>query len=45
MEIYLSDLKPEVQEAVVNYMGDNMNWDVFPLFTLEKEDDDEQNAD
>lgn len=44
MEIYLSDLKPEVQEEVLKLLGD-LNWDVVPLCILEKEDDDEQNAD
>ena len=44
LEIYLADLKLEAQEAVLRLLGD-MNWDIVPLFVLEKEEADEQNVD
>lgn len=41
-EIYLQDLKPEVQKAFIEFYGDDGNFDVFPIATIEKcEDDDD----
>ena len=40
-EIYLTDLKPEVQEAYIEFYGDDGNFDVFPLFTIEKPEEED----
>lgn len=40
MEFFITDLKPEVQEELIEFLGgENGNYDVFPLFTLEVEED------
>ena len=39
IEIYLDDLKPEVKEKVMeilNIRDDEENYDLFPLFIIEK---------
>lgn len=36
MDIMISDLKPEIQEKVIALLGDNGNYDVFPIATLEE---------
>ena len=39
MEIYLNDLKEEIQTEVLNFLNSdkNDNWDITPLFILESE--------
>ena len=42
--IFFKDLKPEVQEDLCKIFKTteyDENWDVFPLFTLEREDEEE----
>ena len=36
-EIYLYDLKEEVQKELLEKMGDNGNYDVFPIAVLDIE--------
>lgn len=41
-EVFFRDLIPEAQQnlcEIFNTAEDNENWDVFPLFTLEREDE------
>ncbi len=35
IEIYWKDLTPEKQEEILELVGDNLNWDVIPLCTIE----------
>jgi len=39
MEIYLEDLKKEKQKEVLEFYGadENDNWDISPLFILERD--------
>jgi hypothetical protein len=39
LEIYLCDLKEEVQEEVIQYLGDNGNYDVYPIAVIMKGED------
>lgn len=40
-EIYFQDLTPDKQQELFEFLGgENGNYDVFPLVTLEIEDDD-----
>ena len=40
-EIYFEDLTPDKQQELIEFLGgENGNYDVFPLATLEIEDDD-----
>lgn len=35
MEIFLSDLTPECQQRLIEFLGgDNGNYDVFPIVTI-----------
>lgn len=34
IEIYWDDLKPEKQAEILKLLGNNGNWDVFPMFIL-----------
>jgi len=34
LEIYFNDLSPRVQEMLVEFLGDNGNYDAFPLATI-----------
>ena len=36
-EILLGDLKEEVQKELIEYLGENGNYDVFPLVTIYKD--------
>ena len=38
IEIYLEDLKPEIQRELSDFLKDS-NLDVFPLFIIEKEEE------
>ena len=41
-EIYLQDLTPAKQQELIEFLGsDNGNYDVFPIASLEVEDDGE----
>ena len=39
IEIYLQDLTAEKQAEILETLGDNGNYDVFPIATLEFEDE------
>ena len=34
IEIYFGDLTPEKQQEILDALGDNGNYDVFPLATI-----------
>lgn len=36
-EIFIDDLLPSVKEKVIKFLGDNGNYDVFPMITLYKD--------
>jgi hypothetical protein len=38
VEIYLDDLKEEKQKEITEAIGDNGNYDVFPICTIEVEE-------
>lgn len=38
-EIYIDDLKPEVKAKLVSFLGDNGNFDVFPLAAIGREEE------
>ena len=42
IEIYWDDLKPEKQQEILEVLGDNGNYDVIPIATLEFETDMEE---
>ena len=39
IEIYWNDLTREKQEELLNVLGDNGNYDVFPIAIIEVEND------
>jgi hypothetical protein len=40
-ELFITDLKPEVQQKLIKFLGgDNGNYDVFPLITIPKGEED-----
>ncbi len=41
VEIYLQDLTAEKQAEILETLGDNGNYDVFPIATLEFEDEED----
>ena len=42
-EIYWQDLSPEAQRRLYDFLGgENGNYDVFPIATLEIEDEEEE---
>lgn len=41
IEIYWDDLTPEKQAEILSALGDNCNWDIFPICTLEFDDEEE----
>ena len=48
IQIYLKDLTPEKQAEILNALGDNGNYDVFPIATIETnsaDDDTSEEAD
>ena len=45
IEIYIQDLIPSKQDEIIEMLGENGNYDVFPLAVLEWEEDDEDNRD
>ena len=38
IEIYWQDLSEKKQKELLQMLGDNRNWDVFPLATIDIED-------
>ena len=40
IEIYWNDLAEEKQQELLNLLGDNQNWDVFPIAEIEIEEED-----
>ena len=40
IEIYWNDLTEEKQQELLNLLGDNRNWDVFPIPEIEIEEED-----
>ena len=38
IKIFWGDLTPEKQQEILALLGDNQNWDVFPIVELEVED-------
>ena len=46
IEIYWNDLTPEKQQEIFEALGgENGNYDVFPIATLEFEDEEDENND
>lgn len=41
IEFYWDDLTKEKQKEIIEVMGDNNNWDVFPFCVLEVEEEEE----
>ena len=42
IEIYWDDLKPEKQQEIWEALGENGNYDVFPIAVLEFEEEQEE---
>lgn len=40
-EIFIDDLLPDVKEKLIKFLGDNGNYDVFPMVTIYREGDEE----
>lgn len=34
IEIFWNDLTPEKQKEILDILGDNNNWDVYPITTI-----------
>lgn len=41
IEIYWQDLTEKKQQEILEQLGDNCNWDVYPICTVEIENDEE----
>lgn len=39
IEIYWSDLSESKQNEILEVLGDNQNWDMFPIASIEIKDD------
>jgi hypothetical protein len=39
IEFYWNDLAEKKQKELLEIFGDNCNWDVFPIATMDYEDD------
>lgn len=44
IEIYLDDLKEDKRQEVLDALGDNGNYDIFPIATIEVDDKDVEEA-
>lgn len=46
IEIYWQDLTKAKQQEILQELGDNGNWDVFPICTIDiqKQEEDKENA-
>lgn len=42
IEIYWKDLTPEKQQEILDELGDNGNYDVIPIATLNFEEDEDE---
>ena len=42
IEIYFQDLVPETQKAIIDLLGDNGNYDVYPIATIYREDEQDE---
>lgn len=42
IEIYLSDLSKEKQKEIILELGDNGNYDIFPIATIETKNKEEE---
>lgn len=38
IEIYFQDLTPEKQQEIIEKLGSNCNWDVFPMHMIDDEE-------
>lgn len=45
IEIYLHDLTAEKQQEIIEALGDNGNYDVFPIACIPTESDEDENWD
>jgi len=41
IEIYFDDLTPEKQQEIIDTLGDNGNYDIFPIATIQIEDEED----
>ena len=41
IEIYWNDLTEEKQQELLNLLGDNQNWDVYPIAVIEIEEEED----
>ena len=39
IEIYWDDLIPAKRTEILEKLGENCNWDIFPIVTIEEEED------
>ena len=39
IEVYWNDLTADKQKEIIGLLGDNHNWDVFPIATIEIEEE------
>lgn len=39
IEVYWKDLTADKQKEIIEQLGDNHNWDVFPIATIEIEEE------
>jgi len=44
IEFYWKDLTENKQQEILDKLGDNCNWDVFPFCTMEFEEGDESDG-
>ena len=42
IEFYWDDLTPQKQQEILDVFGDNGNWDIFPFFTLQIDESEEE---
>lgn len=45
IEIYWQDLIPEKQQEIMDKLGDNGNWDVFPIVQIPEPDEETAGTD
>lgn len=45
LEIYFQDLTPEKQKEIIEELGENGNYDVFPIACIPTESDEDENWD
>ncbi len=42
IEVYWDDLNEEKQKELLNLLGGNMNWDIFPLAAIDVDEIEEE---